>query len=1043
MIPKDIFPRLHKRLALAAAIACLWLAAGCSDVLDAPGGNVPEGLPAVISLNFDLGEMTPISRADLHPDQDKKVTSLWVAVYNVKTGARTGLYTSDEDNSFSKFHDYKKITISALSGESYVVAVANYKMRYATFAVGETPVKMTTALEQADTWEKYCKLAVFFDKEGKSYFEAPAEALVMSGYYTVNNGHGSTTKPEMATLTVTEGMSNPKGTIHLRRMISQVKFKINYNSKNIKSFEVTQWSVENLPTNSWLHERPADYMDNPTFGEALNSFDTRKVKDGLNNSDKQIVEGTSQVDGQTVYSFDFYQLENRRAGINRATDSYASREMEHKNTDGTNSGKYVALVNSRDSDDPNNNATYVKFHVVMEMNVDENGNSLSGAGIKHRVVETDYVVHLGYINKDATDFNCYRNAKYTYNVTINNVSDVLVEAKKEGEKNPAVEGFVSDISQSFIELDAHYGVFNIQLTEDDIKNFKFYMEVPTMEGTTLFIDENNVPAPTDPDYKYFKWVELRKTRRANTVVAYDPKQTILLDQVSKLSNTDAGWYTVFINEYVYENAEDGNESKSTNWHKYVNKPNRRVWLNVSTHISADHNTIYNNSKYAFSQQSIQCYYDVDNTSYKSALGVEHVNESFGLTLRNNFNYQGAGPGNNVVAGRYNLQQFLEKYGWKWENYLDYDKNSFESIPAIDNQGVKTAKTTHPVRKIVRVNFNEAGHDRLYVYEPTKSYYPEDRIQAITACMNRNRDLNGDGIIQNHELRWFVPTSNQAVSLIIGRQALQDPMLDPKGLTKLSSTNSGYNTRFMFYTSDGKNLWAMEGTSLSTYREWPGSMSTPWEVRCVRNLGSDMSTISNQRANEPAFSVNTDDNTVDLTGFDSKCLRQQPYVDEVIPVHHINDQTYNRPYKKFEYKDTVIRLTDPRIKEQDQPKDGESWSDYITRVNPCSFYNTDTKKGWRLPNQKEAAIIGLYQSSDKGYYGAGFNYYGTCSFMYFDKEGYAFGLNPKNSTVNSDYHKDIKIRTGDGGGTIGDASTISIGIRCVRDMSDQSRNPQNK
>lgn len=1037
MRPKDIFPRLHKRLALAAAIACLWLAAGCSDVLDAPDGNVPEGLPAVISLNFDLGEMTPISRADLHPDQDKKVTSLWVAVYNVKTGARTGLYTSDEDNSFSNFHQYKKITLSALSGESYVVAVANYKMRYATFAANETPVKMTTALEQADTWEKYCKLAVFFDKEGKSYFEAPAEALVMSGYYTENNGHGSTTKPEMATLTVTEGMSNPKGAIHLRRMISQVKFKINYNSKNIKSFEVTQWSVENLPTNSWLHERPADYKDNPTFGEALNSFDTRKVKDGFNNSDKQIVVGTSQVDGQTVYSFDFYQLENRRKGINKATDHYSTRELEHKNDDGTNSGKYVALVNSRDSDDPNNNATYVKFHVVMEMKLDQDGNDLSDMGIKHRVVETDYVVHLGYINKDATDFNCYRNAKYTYNVTINNVSDVLVEAKKEGEKNPAVEGFVSDISESFIELDAHYGVFNIYLEEQDIKDFKFYMEVPTMEGTTLFIDENNVPAPNSTNYQYFKWVELRKTEEGK-VAAYDPARTILLDKVKNpnAKRKDASWYTVFINEYVYENAEDGNESKSTNWHKYVNKPNRRVWLNVSTHISADHNTIYNNSKYAFSQQSIQCYYDVDNTSYTSAIGVEHVNESFGLTLRNNFNYQGAGPGNNVVAGRYNLQQFLENQkNWEWKNYLDYDKNSFETIPKINNQGVSRDAITYPLRKIKRASISEKDNE-LSQYEPS-----DEIIQAITACMNRNRDLNGDGIIQNHELRWFVPTSNQAVRLILGRQALQDPMLDPKGLTKLENSNNGYNTRFMFYTSDGKNLWAMEGTSLSTYREWPTSMSTPWEVRCVRNLGSDMSEIADKRANEPAFTVDLDNNIVDLTGFDSKCLREQPYVDGVIPVHHINDQTYNRPYKKFEFKDTVIGLTDPRIKEQQ--KSGESWSDYITRTNPCSFYNTDTKKGWRLPNQKEAAILGLYQKDDKGFVANGNTFYGTCSFSFFDRDGYAFGSNPNNNKVNSANNQDIKIRTADGGGTITDLGGYPIGIRCVRDMSDQSRNPQNK
>lgn len=1038
-----ILTYLRNWLPLVALVACMWLAAGCDDVLDAPvGSDVPEGMPAVVTLKFDLGEMTPISRADLQEGQDKDVTSLWVAVYNVKTGTRTGLYTSDNDENFKNFHEYKELAIETLSGESYIVAAANYKLRYATSGAGQTPVLLSEALAAADTWEKYCKVAAFFDKEGKSYFEAPVEALVMSGYYTEDNKHAANSKPEMKSLIITEGMNNPSGSIHLRRLISQIKFKIKHNSKNIKTFEITNWRVENLPTNSWLHERPDNYATSASYGEALNSFDTRMVKSGFNGSGTQISVASSEENKETVYSFDFYQLENRRTG--NAKD-YQSREKEYKNDDGTNSGKFVSLVDGKDSTDPNNNATYVTFHVVMEMNVDENGNKL-GSDVKRRVVETDYTVHLGFVDKDATDFNCRRNTKYTYNVQIENIGKVIVEAKADdadGEKNPAVEGFVSDVTDSYYELDAHYGAVNVYLSSADLADFNYYITATRLNGTEIIIDSQvgNAVSEDDDDYMYLSWIEFRETKDEKILADYKPasnSDTYTLPEMrdkGAKGELKSAWYTMFVNEYVYEKtsqAQKGNESGSTNWKNYVNRPARKMWLIVKTQTSKDHESIYYQSKYGVSQQSIQCYYHVDNDDFKSAIGVEHTNETFGLTLRNNFNYKGGGTGTSEIAGRYNLLKFIESNYWynrlNWSTYLSI--NEYEYIPAINNQGYSAAAANKPLPKIKRVTFSEDDKSNSE-YEPNST----DRIQAINACMNRNRDLNGDGKIDYGELRWFVPTSSQAVRLILGRQALEDPLLDPKGVKQLSNKKNGYNTRFMFYTSDGKNLWAMEGTSLSKYREWSESMSTPWEVRCVRNLGSDMTVIKNEKANEPAFTVDTNNNIVDLSGFDDKCLRQQPYADGCIPIHHVNDQNYNRPYKKFEFKDSVITLDDSRIMEK--PEKGESWSTYISRTNPCSFYNDKDKKGWRLPNQKEAAIIGLSQEGDKGFYDGKTTYYGTCTFSFFDKDAYAFGNNPNNKELNSYYHHDMKIRTSDGGGTVGDLVTdvtnYSIGIRCVRDI----------
>ena len=70
---------------------------------------------------------------------------------------------------------------------------------------------------------------------------------------------------------------------------------------------------------------------------------------------------------------------------------------------------------------------------------------------------------------------------------------------------------------------------------------------------------------------------------------------------TKTRAVGAGWCTIFFNEYVYETATDGNESGSTAWREYVNKPDRQVWFRVRVAESYDKESLHYESKYAFSQ----------------------------------------------------------------------------------------------------------------------------------------------------------------------------------------------------------------------------------------------------------------------------------------------------------------------------------------------------------------------------------------------------------------------------------------------------------
>ena len=727
--------KLTINISIYVSALCLAILSSCSDDIDLPTTeDCPVGLPAEITLSLDLGDMAVISRGELADGLDKRITSLWVAAYRADGANELLGSTTVSKTVQGEYHeDFGSVTFSLTSGRAYIVAVANYNHRMATMKTDGELVSLPEALASADTWDKFRDIAVFFDNQGNTFIDAPSNPLVMSGFYADNfypdKDHLSGDRPELSVLTVKPGKNTPSGKIHLRRMISQVKFNISYDARKIKSCDISSWQVYNLPSNAWLHEPDKDDVSEQ---KPLNSFDVRKAPDhvGYNNS----VRRTDISESKGTFSFDFWQLENKRTGIIPDTSGdpdvvYRKREQEYKKDGVTNSGKYVSLVNAIDSTDPNNNATYVVFHAILEMNVDQDGKSL---GNTTRIVEADYTVHLGYVKKEETndvnDFNCLRNSKYTYKVNIKNVGDLYVEAVLEGdnEKAPGVEGSISDITDVYYELDAHYAAINVELTNLNLQDFNYYISATRLDGTEIIInsrDESTVPSPTSDDYKYLTWVEFRKTDK-DKLASYKPrtgdnsdKQTYTLDEIKVLSKQKAftsGWYTMFINEYVYEDSEKavaGNESDSRNWKGYVNRRPRRMWLIVKSEVSPDNESVYFESKYAVSQKSIQCYYNVNAADLKSALGIEHENESFGLALRNDFNYfvdgfDGNGntinvntkttPGRCDIAGRYNIAQYIagstdqildwnynsanDNTDYMWSNYLNI--NNFQSIPEI-------------------------------------------------------------------------------------------------------------------------------------------------------------------------------------------------------------------------------------------------------------------------------------------------------------------------------------------------------------------------
>lgn len=1041
---------IYIRLTLATILigAGMW---SCSDDINAPSvDKIEEGLPATVTVPVKCSDMAIISRGELDEGLDKKITSLWIGVYNVNSGERTG-WTLIDKSQMIEFHERKNITLEAMSGPSYIVGVANVEFRRGSIDGSNYDNTLEKALEGADTFDKFCETTVVFGREGEISIEAPLNPLVSCGFYTeTEDKEGELTEP--VAVNIKPGAAKLSGAIHLRPLNTQVKFKISYNKTNIKDFHIDSWRVVNLPTSTWLSER-ADGSEN------LNSPDVRAVN-GISYRNSEQMTDVTNADG--TYAFDFWMLENRRTGIKPTAEynndnAYKWREKEYKLADGSNSGKYMSLLASADDEPKSNPATYVEIKVTMEMDRDENGNLLNGTT---RTVEATYVVHLGYCEGDsnldkAVDFRCRRNSKYTYNVKINNVNDLMVEAYRLGENTPGAEGLITDITDSFWELDAHYSCVNVYFSSDNLRQFQYYIIAYDLDGAQVVIDSRDpttVPTSGSERYRYLSWAEFRKTSGENVLAAYKPASdsgTYRLDEMN--SSRQAGWYTMFINEYVYEDESlKGDESSSKNWHGYVNRPDRRLWLNVEGSVSDDGQTRYSKSKYAISQKSIQTYYAAGKTD--TGLGTEHNNESFGLNLRNNYRYNSDGD---KTSGRKNLTDYLlgvYNSGQSWWNQLSNWTNdridwsthlkmtSFQTVNAVNNQNYNIPAHTVYLPAIVQ---NSNGNDKGTTYnrteyDPDKTSNPK-YIEVMRACLNRNRDLDGDGKIDGNELRWFLPTTAQYIRLILGRRSLVHPILDVTGITRLpnkTGKQNDFNNSLLYGASDGSMVWLMEGTSSSQWAQWG---PTPWQIRCIRNLGVDLNDVTKNRT-DPAFYLRPGTNIVDLSRYDVKSLREEAYTtsDWFMPIHHIYDQRYNRCYKAFEYAPSLIYLNDERLGINNTTI---VLSDYLEKNNPCSYLEESTgKKGWRVPNQKELSILCALEVADDNVE-AGNAYTLSCSFTYFDYEGYVIGHNPKNPAgeVTSTLHYGLKAVSHYNNMTQADemdnATIINnyYGIRCVRDV----------
>ena len=251
----------------------------------------------------------------------------------------------------------------------------------------------------------------------------------------------------------------------------------------------------------------------------------------------------------------------------------------------------------------------------------------------------------------------------------------------------------------------------------------------------------------------------------------------------------------------------------------------------------------------------------------------------------------------------------------------------------------------------------------------QGWYTQDNITTYTeniqplykaaakACMSRNRDSNGNGEVDEGEVKWYLASVGQYRGLYFAQDVLPADarLISEDELTEINDayirlTNGNYNNKwggdtnghnfrgkYHYYTSSAESsagtFWPEEGlTNNPVQASWGDSRAEL--VRCVRTLKSEDDGLENP---DLYYTYNPSSRTFNLDGIK---VNRGP-IETTFGVHN-EIEDLNEFYTSFE----VANL--------DYNNGGTVSMSVITgESDPCAGYGDGS---WRTPNQKELALM---------------------------------------------------------------------------------------
>ena len=276
------------------------------------------------------------------------------------------------------------------------------------------------------------------------------------------------------------------------------------------------------------------------------------------------------------------------------------------------------------------------------------------------------------------------------------------------------------------------------------------------------------------------------------------------------------------------------------------------------------------------------------------------------------------------------------WGWRnlWEqlhgyNVSDHDDTKWATF-------VNASKNGH-------FTSNAEKGDELTFNESLQSGYQ----YALFQCFTRNRDEDGNGVIDVGEMKWYLPAVDECMAFWYGASALSDQVKFNNTATYFTSTNSTFRT-----------WWALEGSATGEYKN-NDAPSGKQRVRCIRtigNFGQD-------------WGVKDNEVSASIVDYDED--------NRIIHMHDMGENTIRTALsQKGEYNPHDYLSTENKLPEAFQFADEDlSYRNGWSTKNTFSYnevrtgdvcqrhYSEATDESdlgqWRIPNQRELSLIHRY------------------------------------------------------------------------------------
>lgn len=472
----------YVRAALPMLLGCLLFAA-CSDD-DIAEKGVKEGLPASLTFKMVVPDLDDavVTRAGV--EQETALNQLMFLFYKksdtskpafAKVIDQLGQYSIGSDSKDESNRLYTVTIFSGdtdsngnqlTSGEYYLYALANWQNGFCSYDAEGYASKSLDEL----------KSAILARKSGDNVLDI-LNNTPMTGIYGREDG----------SITINEGDNvlggNDETRVHLRRAVAKVIFNIR--TEQGITFTPERYSIYNYSQSSTLMERKGWEGEQGTKPGGLGYSGNGSFS---NFEDLAFADNSSN-------SFEFYMPEN----VQKAKDSFTDVKMREKRMSESKATFKYAPEKS----------TYI----VIEGHYNGPGVNTEGASGSYDG-DVKYTIQLG--DFDGTrggidNFTIRRNVKYTYNVKVKGVNNIITEAEAKNfddELQPGAEGDLVRMDDGTIklDLDAHFERVLLKIPVKEFDNPMFYVNTP-YSRTAKGISADMTVADDSKDYK---WIHFTK-----------------------------------------------------------------------------------------------------------------------------------------------------------------------------------------------------------------------------------------------------------------------------------------------------------------------------------------------------------------------------------------------------------------------------------------------------------------------------------------------------------------------------------------------------